>query len=147
MTAPMKASIIEAIVPLPITMPICGNSRPAIKPPRMPTMISPESQSASSRYCQRRTKNPARCFPEPVVRCADRLYCVSDRDWPIAAENTGRRNAILVSSRLRLRQGFGKQSTMRGYWIENNTYPPDEIAVRFHCEGRERRFHCMLRHA
>jgi hypothetical protein len=46
-TAPMKALMIAAIMPPPITMPICGNNQPAIKPPIMPTMIADQPVTAA----------------------------------------------------------------------------------------------------
>jgi hypothetical protein len=42
-TAPIKALMIAPMIPAPMTMPICGNSQPAIKAPIMPTIISPIS--------------------------------------------------------------------------------------------------------
>jgi nucleoid DNA-binding protein len=45
-TAPIKALMIAPTMPPPITMPICGNSQPAIKAPTMPTMMSPINAAA-----------------------------------------------------------------------------------------------------
>ena len=41
----MMALMIEAMIPPPSEIPICGNSQPAITAPMMPTTMLPTSQS------------------------------------------------------------------------------------------------------
>ena len=47
-TAPMKASMMAAIKPVPRWMPSCGNSHPAITAPIMPTTMLPMQPVAAA---------------------------------------------------------------------------------------------------